>query len=135
MPDVDDFDVMVTLADLIEGVGGELSPFEELHGFALDGVDLTTCLLPLGWRDRLVEVRNEFTRDAVTGRQYAGLCLDPVDLCVAKLCAGREKDRAFVAALFEAQLVHREAVRAHLEQMPIEHAAVAAAVLAEHFPT
>ena len=27
---------MVRLSDLIEGVGGELSPFEELHGFALE---------------------------------------------------------------------------------------------------
>ena len=31
------------LADLIEGVAGELSPFEELHGFSIDGVDLTTA--------------------------------------------------------------------------------------------
>lgn len=83
MPDVDDFQRMVELSDLIEGVGGELSPFEELHGFALDGVDLTTSILPLGWRDRLVEVSNEFTQDPVTGKQYTGLCLDPADLCVA----------------------------------------------------
>ncbi|NYE01126.1 hypothetical protein BJY21_002310 [Kineosphaera limosa] len=54
MPDVEDFDLMVELSDLIEGAGGELSPFEELHGVALDGVDLTTSVLPLGWRDRLV---------------------------------------------------------------------------------
>lgn len=83
MPDVDDFDRMVKLSDLIEGVAGELSPFEQLHGFALDGVDLTTSALPLGWRDRLVEVRNESTKDPVTGKQYTGLCLDPADLCVA----------------------------------------------------
>lgn len=133
LPDVEDFDTMVKLADLIEGVGGELSPFEELHGFALDGVDLTTCVLPLGWRDRLVEIRNDFTRDPVTGKQYAGLCLHPADLCVAKLCAGREKDRSFVAALFEARLVDRKVVKRRLEQMPAEHAEVARTVLAEHF--
>lgn len=99
MPDVDDLDLMVRLSDRIEGVAGELSPFEELHGFAMDGVDLTTSILPFGWRDRLVEVSNESTKDPVTGQQYIGLCLDPADLCVAKLCAGREKDRAFVTAL------------------------------------
>ncbi|MFT4297206.1 MAG: hypothetical protein QM582_17530 [Micropruina sp.] len=131
MPDVSDFDLMVRLSDLIEGVGGELSPFEELHGFALDGVDLTTSVLPLGWRDRLVVVRNEFTKDPVTGKQYSGLCLDPADLCVAKLCAGREKDRAFVAALFDADLVDRDLVRTRLVQMPAEHSDVAAIVLAE----
>jgi len=134
MPDVDDMSAMIRLADVIEGVAGELSPFEELHGFALDGVDLTTCALPLGWRDRLVMICNELTRDPVTGQQFAGLCLDPVDLCVAKLCAGREKDRAFVAALFEAQLVNPDAVKARLGQMPTEHTEVARLVLAEHFP-
>jgi len=131
MPDVEDFDLMVELSDLIEGVCGELSPFEELHGFALDGVDLTTSVLPLGWRERLVAISNEFTKDPVTGKQYAGLCLDPADLCVAKLCAGREKDRAFVAALFQAHLVDRAVVWERLQNMPPEHAEVAAAVLAE----
>jgi len=134
MPDVDDFDLMVRLSDLIEGVAGELSPFEELHGFALDGVDLSTSVLPLGWRDRVVEVRNESTKDPVTGSQYTGLCLDPADLCVAKLCAGREKDRAFVAALFDAHLVDQNLVHTRLGQMPSEHTQVAAAVLAELDP-
>lgn len=133
MPDVDDVDLLVELSDRIEGVGGELSPFAELHGFALDGVDPTTSVLPLGWRDRLVVVSNEFTTNPVTGKQCTGLCLDPADLCVAKLCAGREKDRAFVAALFGAGLVDRDVVRQRLGQMPPEHAEVAAVVLAEHF--
>lgn len=77
MPDVDDFDRMVKLSDLIEGVAGELSPFEQLHGFALDSVDLTASALPLGWRDRLVEVRNESTKDPVTGKQYTGCASTP----------------------------------------------------------
>lgn len=133
MPDVDDADLMAELSDRIEGVGGELSPFEELHGFALDGVDLTTSVLPLGWRGRLVVVSNESTRDPISGKQYTGLCLDPADLCVAKLCAGREKDRAFVAALFSAGLVDRKVVRRRLGNMPLEHGDTATAVLAEHF--
>lgn len=132
MPDVDDFDLMVQLSDLIEGVAGELSSFEALHGFALDGVDLTTSVLPLGWRDRLVVVSNEFTRDPVSGKQYTGLCLDPADLCVAKLCAGREKDRAFVTALFAARLVDPAVVWERLQNMPTEHTEIAALVLAEH---
>lgn len=39
------------LADLIEGVAGEFSPFGELHGFHIDGVDLETAVLPEGWRN------------------------------------------------------------------------------------
>ena len=36
------------LADLIEGVAGEFSPFEELHGFSIDGVDLSTAVVADG---------------------------------------------------------------------------------------
>lgn len=57
LPIADDNDETVRLADLIEGVAGELSPFEELHGFSIDGVDLETSVLPAGWRARLVKVR------------------------------------------------------------------------------
>lgn len=38
------------LADAIEGVAGELSPFELLHGFSIDGVDMSTSVLPRGGR-------------------------------------------------------------------------------------
>jgi hypothetical protein len=37
------------------------SPFEELHGFSIDGADLTTSALPTGWRGRLVKVQNANT--------------------------------------------------------------------------
>jgi hypothetical protein len=37
--------------------------------------------------------------------QFTGWCLDKEDLCVAKICAFREKDRNFVAALLEAGLI------------------------------
>ena len=87
------------LADLLEGVAGEFSPFEELHGFSIDGVDLTTSALPEGWRGRLVKVQNANTAEPEGGPRYTGWCLDKEDLCVAKLCAFREKAQNFVAAL------------------------------------
>lgn len=52
------------LADWSEGVAGGFSPFEELHGFGIDGVDLDTAVLPIGWRDRLVRGRNANTANA-----------------------------------------------------------------------
>jgi hypothetical protein len=131
LPDVDDEARLVELSDLIEGVGGELSTFQETHGFALDGVDLTTSILPDGWRGRLVPVSNRSTRDSLTGRQYTGWCLDPADLCVAKLCASREKDREFVFALVQAGLVDWQAVKDRLSLIPAEHADIAQAVLQE----
>jgi hypothetical protein len=107
------------LADLIEGVAGELSPFEQLHGFSIDGVDLETSVLPEGWRDRLVRVQNANTATASAQQpQFTGWCLDKEDLCVAKLCALREKDQNFVGALLAAGLVDADLIAARLHEVP-----------------
>lgn len=58
-----------------------------LHGFSIDGVDLTTAVLPQGWRRRLVRVRNANTAHISGQPQFTGWCLDKEDLCVSKLCA------------------------------------------------
>ena len=73
------------------------------------GVSEQTSVLPPGWRDRLVAVRNPNTNGAT------GWCLDPHDLAVAKLVAGREKDGTFLRALFEARSIDPELVRSRLD--------------------
>lgn len=90
--------------ELAEKLGalGELTLFDETHGFHIDGVDMTTAVLPQGWHERLVPVKSW---SAGTNKEYTGLCLDPLDLCVAKLIAHRDKDRQFVQALLTAELV------------------------------
>ena len=109
------------LADAIEGVAGEWSQFEDQHGFSIDGVDLETCILPGGWRDRLVKVQNANTAAPAGDPQYTGWCLDKEDLCVAKLCAFREKDRRFVAALLDTTLVDRDIIEDRLPTVPAAH--------------
>ncbi len=109
------------LADLIEGVAGEFSPFEDLHGFSIDGVDLTTSCLPAGWRDRLVKVQNANTAAAGTNHEFTGWCLDKEDLCVAKLCAHREKDKNFVGALLDAGLVDLDVIEERVTTVEPEH--------------
>lgn len=121
----DDNQETARLADLIEGVAGELSPFEELHGFSIDGVDLETSALPEGWRARLVRAQNANTAAPSGEPQFTGWCLDKEDLCVAKLCALREKDRNFVAALLRAGLVDAPTVFARLAAMDTKHRAAA----------
>lgn len=113
------------LADLIEGVAGEFSPFEQLHGFSIEGVDLDTAILPASWRDRLVRVQNANTAAPGGQPRFTGWCLDKEDLCVAKLCAFREKDRNFVAALLGAHLVDPDVVRSRLADVADEHLATA----------
>ncbi len=95
---------------LIDGGIGELSPFHQTFGYYAHGVDETTATLPQGWRDRLVPIRNENTRGAT------GWCLEVHDLAVSKLVAGREKDLAFVAALFRHGLARPELIRERLAQ-------------------
>jgi hypothetical protein len=46
--------------------------------------------------------------------QYVGWCLDKEGLCVAKLCAFREKDQNFVAALLRSALVDGETILTRL---------------------
>ncbi len=126
LPIADSNTVTAELADLIEGVAGEWSPFEEQHGFSIDGVDLDTAVLPAGWRDRLVRVQNPNTA-APSGRpQFIGWCLDPDDLCVAKLCAHREKDLNFVRALYKAGLVDAAVIADRLGQVDARHQQAAA---------
>lgn len=110
LPVAGDDEETARLADLIEGVAGEFSSFEELHGFSIDGVDLTTSILPGGWRDRLVRVQNANTAAAGSGKEFTGWCLDKEDLCVAKLFAHREKDVNFVRALLDAGLVDSDVI-------------------------
>jgi hypothetical protein len=114
LPITDDNNITIELADLIVGVAGELSPFEQLHGFSIDGVDLTTAAFPDGWRDRLVKVQNANTAAPGGHPQYIGWCLDKEDLCVTKLCAFREKDRNFVDALIHEQLVDPAVIASRL---------------------
>ena len=93
LPIANDNDETARLADLIEGVAGELSPFEEVHGFSIDGVDLETSALPDGWRSRLVKVQNPNTAAPGGGPQYTGWCLDKEDLCVASSAPSGKKTR------------------------------------------
>jgi hypothetical protein len=123
LPIADSNDETARMADLIEGIAGEFSPFEELHGFSIDGVDLDTAVLPDGWRDRLVKVQNANTAAPAGEPLFTGWCLDKEDLCVAKLIALREKDRNFVAALLDAGLVNSDLITTRLSAMSGEHPA------------
>lgn len=113
------------LADALAGAAGEFSQFEQAHGFSIDGVDMDTAVLADGWRDRLVEVKNANTAPTAGAAQFTGWCLSKEDICVAKLCAFREKDRNFVGALLDAGLVDAAAIAARLAEVP-EHARHAA---------
>lgn len=95
-------------ATLVDGSIGEDSLFHEAFGVYAHGVGEGTAVLPSGWRDRLVPYRNANTSGVV------GWCLEPHDLVVAKLVAGRPHDLTFVRELLHAGLVDPEVVGVRL---------------------
>ncbi len=100
------------LESLVEGSIGELSPFHQTFGFYVDGVDVSSVALPVGWRERVLVI------DTPNTNGYRGLCLSPGDLAASKLVAGREKDLAFVRAMMRARMVAPALVRERLVQVP-----------------
>jgi len=95
-------------SDLIDGSIGEGSPFHQTFGYYAHGVSVETAILPDGWRDRLVPVRNQNTGGGT------GLCLEIHDLAVSKLVAGREKDVDFIGGLLRHRLVQVPIIRERL---------------------
>jgi hypothetical protein len=80
-------------SDMVDGAIGEDSLFHQTFGYYGQGVSVSTATLPAGWEDRLVD----FVR--ADAEPAEAVCLDPVDLVVAKLVAGREKDLSFALDL------------------------------------
>jgi hypothetical protein len=97
---------------IIDGSIGERSMFHETFGYYAHGVDPTTAILPVGWQDRLVRVENENTRGNI------GWCLEPHDLAVSKLVAGRDKDLRFVTSLLRHSMVSESTLRERLAITP-----------------
>lgn len=104
------------LSDLIDGAIGEGFPFEEMFGYYAQGVDSSTCILPDGWRDRLVRLQSQNTDGKI------GYCLDVTDLFLAKCAANREKDRIFNRALLQHGIVHADTAKSRIPLMPLDAA-------------
>jgi hypothetical protein len=94
--------------DLIDGCIGEGSPFHQTFGYYAHGVSPETAILPTGWRERLVPVRNHNTGGGT------GFCLEIHDLAVSKLVAGREKDIDFMGGLLRHRMVNVATIQSRL---------------------
>jgi hypothetical protein len=118
MPVAADEDEIERLSDYLHGAAGQDSRFQETHGFHIDGITIETAVLPPEWVHRLIPAV-----DPSSGA--TGWCLDPHDLAVAKLIAGRPKDLDFVRILVEDRLIDPHVVQAGLESIDDERAALA----------
>jgi len=102
------------LADKIDGAIGEGSSFHELHGYYAQGVGPKTAVLPSGWKDRLVVVKNENTNGV------SGLCLDVHDLAISKFVAGRTKDLDFTRELVLHGMIRRKTMLTRLGETELQ---------------
>lgn len=100
--------------NLVDGVLGELSPFDETFGYFADGVEEKTAILPEGWKNRLIKIKNNNTDNV------CGLCLEPHDLMASKLMAGREKDWEFVSIALDAGLVSVATIIERVQLLPTD---------------
>ena len=117
-------------ADLIDGSIGELSPFHNTYNYYAQGVSETTATLPQGWKDRLVVVQNENTR------QVRGLCLEVHDLLASKALAGRDKDIDFISEAAKHGLADKNILLSRLATVnaPAEAIERAQALVRRSFP-
>lgn len=93
---------------------GELSQFHHTHGFYADPVSERTAILPKGWKGRLVNINTQDSK----AKTVTGLCLDPHDLFVSKVAAGREKDMEFVRTMLMHCMVDPARVLALAARVP-----------------
>lgn len=93
------------------------SQFHEEFGYYADPVDEKTAVLPRKWKERLVHLKLDGP-DA----DFKAYCLEPHDLVVAKLAAGRDKDKMFIRELLRHGLVKRDVIIKRLAQTPVSSA-------------
>jgi hypothetical protein len=103
-------------SDAVDGAIGEESVFHTEFGVYGQGVGLTTAVLPEGWRQRLVRLA------PIDRHGSIAWCLEPHDLVVAKLVAGREKDYEFAAALVRSSLVDMHVLKERTQMLPVVEA-------------
>jgi hypothetical protein len=72
-----------------------------------------------------VRVENDNTTAPGGDPRFTGWCLEPHDLCVAKLAALREKDTRFVEALLSAGIVDAHVIAERLRLLDATHEAAA----------
>jgi hypothetical protein len=104
------------MTDVINIIG-ESSQFHNAFGYCARGIDPRNILLPKSWRERLVKLRAADMDYKRRRPAWIGYCLDPNDLAVAKLIAGREKDAPFVKAMIDLGIADPSIIAAGLRDL------------------
>jgi len=106
----------VDRVDVIDGSIGEGSPFQRTFGYYAHGVSPDVAILPEGWEERLIAVKNENT-GGVTG-----FCVEVHDLALSKYAAGREQDKRYTKDLVATRYIEKKILLERLHLLPVEQA-------------
>ena len=113
--DTDQLDLFVRsepeLGATIDAALGEETVYHDQQGVYARAVGPLTPVAPAGWLDRLVELP--------VSRDVTAACMEPHDLVLAKLVAGRGKDREFCLSALERGLVSPDTLMMRVDDMPI----------------
>ena len=102
------------LAQKVEGAIGELSRFDDTHGFYAGSADDRTPTLPQEWRTRLIPIVNANTNG------ITGWCLEVHDIAVAKYAAGRKKDHRYITVLWTKGMIQLKTMLTRLDTTPLD---------------
>ncbi len=101
--------------DAVDWSLGELSRFNQTHGFYVHGVAIESAKLPEGWEKRTVPVR-----DPTSTRNHTGFCAEVHDLAASKLFAHREKDREFVRLLLIEKMIDAPELARRIKALEVD---------------
>jgi hypothetical protein len=97
------------LSNQISFVLGEASDFDAEHGYYAQGVTSNTpAYAPTDWKSRTLDIRVQGT---------VGHCMDPSDLVLSKLGAGRPKDLDFARTAARLGLINLGVLLDRLERV------------------
>lgn len=103
----------------IDGNLGDGSRFHETFGYYAQGVGRETAKAPTGWEDRLIRIEVP----AATRRKPPAVawCLEPHDLVLSKLAAGRPHDLLFAETAIREDLVDAGELLRRSDLMPKQY--------------
>jgi hypothetical protein len=96
-----DADEVERIADQLEEIG-QLSQFDDTHGYYADGVGPETAILPPGWRNRSKTYQSPATNGVMA------IVPHPQDIAASKLYAGRQKDLEWLLGAKDAAFIDLE---------------------------
>ena len=97
------------ISDIIDGVLGEFSPFDNTFNIYAHGNDLSTAIFPNGWKERINSV-------LIEGCTIHFPSLE--DFAIAKYISGREKDLDFVREMWKAEYLDKDVIETLVKEIP-----------------